>query len=277
MPELPEVETIANNLNAGNRDQPSLIGREILRASLIWERTLAEPGPNEFPERIAGQSILSIGRRGKFLRIQLSTDAILIHLRMSGDLRVESGAAPIGKHSRLILELAGGIRLAFVDPRKFGRVWLTANPDSILGGLGPEPLDDTFTPQALFEALRGRRRQLKPLLMDQSIIAGLGNIYTDEALHLARLHPLLTSQSITFEQAERLWRSIRSVLRAGIQRNGTSIDWVYQGGDYQKFLRVYGRSGQPCVECGAPIERIIIGQRSTHFCPYCQPSSGYQD
>lgn len=277
MPELPEVETIANNLRGGMGDQPSLIGRDILRASLLWERTLAEPSPSEFPERITGQSFQSIGRRGKFLLFQLTADSLLIHLRMSGDLAVEPVAAPVGKHHRLILDLAGGIRLAFVDPRKFGRVWLTADPDSILGGLGPEPLDDGFTTQGLFEALRRRRRELKPLLLDQSFIAGLGNIYTDEALHLAHLHPLQPSQSITFEQAERLWRSIRSVLRGGIQRNGTSIDWVYRGGDYQKYLRVYGRSGQPCGECGAPIERIIIGQRSAHFCPHCQAPSGYQD
>lgn len=167
--------------------------------------------------------------------------------------------------------------MVFNDTRKFGRVWLTADPDSILGGLGPEPLAENFTARLLFDELQSRRRQLKPLLLDQSFIAGLGNIYTDEALNLARLHPLDVSHSLTYEQAERLWKSIQTVLQAGILRNGTSIDWVYRGGDYQNYLRVYGRAGKPCPECGAIIERMSVGQRSTHYCPRCQVSPGYQD
>jgi len=277
MPELPEVETIAANLRRGFGDSPSLIGRVITRAHLLWQRTLAEPSPEEFSEWIKGQVIQSIGRRGKFLRFQLTEDFLLIHLRMSGDLLIEAVEAPTGKHHHLILELAGGVRLAFVDPRKFGRVWLVADPDSVLGGLGPEPLDGAFTAQKLWESLGTHRRQLKPLLLDQTFLAGLGNIYADEALHLARLHPLTSSQSVTNEQAERLWLSIRSVLQTAIQRNGTSIDWIYRGGDYQNYLRVYGRTGEPCITCGAAIERTLIGQRSTHFCPHCQPPPDYQD
>ncbi|HSF79968.1 MAG TPA: DNA-formamidopyrimidine glycosylase [Anaerolineales bacterium] len=277
MPELPEVETIASNLRHGFEGQPSLLGREIIGSHLFWERTLAQPAPDDFSRRIKGQRIESIGRRGKFLVFHLSLEYLLVHLRMSGDLWVEKTNTPIGAHYRLILNLAGAIRMVFNDTRKFGRVWLTADPDSILGGLGPEPLAENFTARLLFDELQSRRRQLKPLLLDQSFIAGLGNIYTDEALNLARLHPLDVSHSLTYEQAERLWKSIQTVLQAGILRNGTSIDWVYRGGDYQNYLRVYGRAGKPCPECGAIIERMSVGQRSTHYCPRCQVSPGYQD
>jgi formamidopyrimidine-DNA glycosylase len=139
-----------------------------------------------------------------------------------------------------------------------------------LGSLGPEPLDETFTAQDLHRALHARQRQLKPLLLDQSFLAGLGNIYTDEALHLARLHPLTVSNSVSPEQSELLWRSIRQVLQEGILRNGASIDWVYRGGDYQHFFKVYQRTGNPCYNCGTPIERLVVGQRGTHYCPHCQ-------
>lgn len=274
MPELPEVETIAATLRTGTRGSPSLIGRRILGTQLFWERTLAEPTPVEFEVRVIDQSIEDIGRRGKFLVMNLSEDTLLFHLRMSGDLVVESCEAPIATHHRLILELDGGIRLAFNDTRKFGRVWLTSNPGAVLGELGPEPLSDTLTTTRFYEMLHARHRQLKPLLMDQSFIAGMGNIYTDEALHRARLHPLRDSHSLTIDETGRLLESMRSVLEEGIHRNGASIDWVYRGGDFQNYFRVYQRGGEPCPRCGAIVERIIVGQRSTHFCPSCQQLPG---
>jgi formamidopyrimidine-DNA glycosylase len=160
--------------------------------------------------------------------------------------------------------------LAFNDTRKFGRVWLTANPEHVLGKLGPEPFSRSFTPQWLHTALHNKRRQLKPLLLDQTFLAGLGNIYTDEALHIAKLHPLALSNSISAEQAVTLQAAVRRVLKEGIRRNGASIDWVYRGGEFQYHFRVYDRAGKPCPECGATIERIIVGQRSTHYCPNCQ-------
>jgi formamidopyrimidine-DNA glycosylase len=177
----------------------------------------------------------------------------------------------LAPHHRLILTLEGGQRLAFNDPRKFGRVWLMVDPGSVLGGLGPEPLSDVFTPGELYHRLQTSRRQIKPLLLDQSVLAGLGNIYTDEALHLAKLHPLTPANAITPLQAEGLWCSIRTVLEEGIRRHGASIDWVYRGGDFQNYFRVYHRVGEPCPECGAPIQRMIVGQRGAHFCPTCQP------
>jgi formamidopyrimidine-DNA glycosylase len=278
MPELPEVETIARTL------RPQLTGRTILGAELSWARTLAVPSPRAFKRRIQGQQIMDVGRRAKFLNLRLSRDSLLIHLRMTGDL-VLGEASGAEKYERLRLSLssvAGEERsgdllalhedrvLIFSDARKFGRVWLTPTPELILGGLGPEPFDGEFTPAWLYESLKHRHRQLKPLLLDQSFLAGLGNIYTDEALHRARLHPLRLSDTIRRRQAEALWEAIRSVLDEGIRRNGASLDWVYRGGEFQNHFRVYDREGQSCPVCGAKIKRLVVGQRGTHFCPRCQ-------
>jgi formamidopyrimidine-DNA glycosylase len=196
---------------------------------------------------------------------------------MSGDLSIKESTIKPEKHDRLILRLRssdseGGIlsQLVFNDTRKFGRVWLTANPEEVLGKLGPEPLSRQFTPIWLHQALHDKHRLLKPLLLDQTFIAGLGNIYADESLHLAKLHPLDSSDSVTVGQAEALHKAICTVLKAGIRRNGASFDWVYRGGEYQNHFRVYDRAGKPCPVCGTDIERIIVGQRSTHFCPTCQ-------
>jgi formamidopyrimidine-DNA glycosylase len=271
MPELPEVETIARMLRDGGGGSPPLRGRRIQSARLLWKRTLAVPPPSVFLPRICGQLIREIGRRGKFLVFSLEPDTLLIHLRMSGDLLVENSSDPLLPHHRLVLDLDNDLRLAFNDPRKFGRVWLVEDPNTILGRLGPEPLDEGFTVEQFAQRLRSTRRQLKPLLLDQSFLAGLGNIYADEALHLARLHPLQPAQTLNAEQAAFLWQSIRTVLQEGIRHQGASIDWVYRGGDFQNYFRVYQRTGQPCPVCGETIARIVVGQRGTHFCPRCQP------
>jgi formamidopyrimidine-DNA glycosylase len=271
MPELPEVETIRNALRNGGRKGDSIIDRRIQGSHLLWERTLAEPAPGEFQERILGQTVKDVNRRGKFLLLNLTPDTLLIHLRMSGDLLVEDQTAPLAPHHRMMLDLDGGIRLAFNDARKFGRAWLVADPQEVVGGLGPEPLEADFTPNELHHRLLTHRRQLKPLLLDQTFIAGLGNIYTDEALHLAGLHPLTISNTINGPQSEQLWFSIRQVLQDGIDRQGASIDWVYRGGDFQNYFRVYQRTGDPCPVCDAPIQRILVGQRGTHYCSNCQP------
>jgi formamidopyrimidine-DNA glycosylase len=287
MPELPEVETIRNILCSS-----PLIGKTIVDVDLLWTRTLARPSPQEFIRRTVGQSVIDIRRRGKFLIFHLAKQEpagermadssanefaanwfALIHLRMSGDLLLEPAGDPLPPHPRLILYLEGGLRLVFNDARKFGRAWLVSDPDTVLKNLGPEPLDPGWTPQDLYHALQSHHRQLKPLLLDQTFLAGLGNIYADESLHLAHLHPLTLSHHLSYPQAERLWGSIRSVLEEGIRRNGASIDWVYRGGEFQNYFRVYQRTGEPCLECGAQIVRITVGQRGTHFCPVCQPIS----
>lgn len=271
MPELPEVETIANGLRQGGFGNPSILNQRITEASLLWERTLAIPAAEEFYARVVGQTILEVSRRGKFLLLTLTPDSLIFHLRMSGDLLVEPAAAPIPPHHRLVLKLHNGFRLGFNDTRKFGRAWLVRNPADVVSGLGPEPFAAELTPAVFHASLLRCRRQLKPLLLDQAFLAGLGNIYTDEALFLARLHPLTSAQDLTFAQAEALLASIRQVLQEGIRHHGASIDWVYRGGDFQNYFRVYQRTGQPCLVCGAPLQRILVGQRSTHFCPNCQP------
>jgi formamidopyrimidine-DNA glycosylase len=278
MPELPEVETIARAVRDGGhldperKATPSLVGRKIIECHTLWERTLAEPSPAVFRARIVGQSIEQVNRRGKFLVFQLTQDNLLIHLRMSGDLIVSQTHEPFGTHFRLVLDLDRGLRLAFNDPRKFGRAWLLSDTEQVLGRLGPEPLDPSFTAQDLFHRLTQFRRQLKPLLLDQHFLAGLGNIYVDEALHEARLHPQIPSNLLTRSQVEQLWSAIRAVLSKGIHRQGASIDWVYRGGDFQNEFHVYRRTGEPCNRCNTPISRILVGQRGTHFCPYCQPA-----
>ncbi|MEN6481419.1 MAG: bifunctional DNA-formamidopyrimidine glycosylase/DNA-(apurinic or apyrimidinic site) lyase [Anaerolineaceae bacterium] len=277
MPELPEVETIVRALRDGGRGGPPIIDWVIEGARLLWPRTLAQPGQNEFLTQITRQRVGSVGRRGKFILLNLDTQTLLMHLRMSGDLRVEKSYSDDHKillpqlHDRLLISFTTEYRLAFNDTRKFGRVWLVNDPSEILGGLGPEPLDDQFTPKQLYERLQKSKRQIKPLLLDQTVIAGLGNIYTDESLNLACIHPLQISNTLAYTQVEILWAAIRRVLKDGIARNGASIDWVYRGGSYQNQFRVYQRTGEPCLVCGTPVEKLIVGQRSTHYCPMCQP------
>ena len=270
MPELPEVETIAHYLRDGKAGEPGIIGQVAAQPHLLWEGCLHTPSPAELLVRLPGQSVEQVSRRGKFLIIHLAVDQLIVHLRMSGDLRLEPSTDPIQPHDRFLLDFKDGIRLAFNDPRKFGRIWLVADPQEVVSSLGPEPLDPAFTPPDLYQRLHARHRLLKPLLLDQSFLAGLGNIYTDEALHLARLHPNLTSDRVTQEQAATLFMAIRKILQDGIAHNGASIDWVYRGGDFQNHFRAYQRTGLPCPVCGTPISRILVGQRGTHFCPTCQ-------
>lgn len=298
MPELPEVETVARNLRDGHPREPShdapqpengykvrepraeyltpppsavsIVGKTITGAQVLWPRTLAEPDAPTFYNQITGQQVEDVGRRAKYLILHLTKQKLIIHLRMSGDILVTPREQPIAPHDRLTLTLDDQYRLAFNDTRKFGRVWLVDDPATLFGDLGPEPLSDEFTPEWLYTALQRKNRQLKPLLLDQSFLAGLGNIYTDEALHRAGLHPLTPSGSVSASQAARLWATIRRVLEDGIRHNGSSIDWVYRGGGFQNYFQVYGRGGQACYTCGTPIVRIVVGQRGTHFCPHCQ-------
>jgi formamidopyrimidine-DNA glycosylase len=264
MPELPEVETIARQL------RPELTGQTILEAEVLWARTLAGLTPQEFCAGIAGKQINGVSRRAKYLDIQLAGYHLLIHLRMSGDLSMQDTGYEPATHDRLLLKLSDGRSLVFNDTRKFGRVWLTAHLGDVLGELGPEPFDPAFTAEELYRRLQGKRRQIKPLLLDQSFLAGMGNIYTDEALHKSGVHPLRLSDTINMQEAARLHAAIQAVLLAGIEHNGASIDWVYRGGAFQNYFRVYDREGQPCPVCGAVIRKIIVGQRGTHFCPNCQ-------
>jgi formamidopyrimidine-DNA glycosylase len=280
MPELPEVETIVRSLRnpkewstGGSRtlrEQPGVIGRQISGATLLWLRTLATPKPDEFIKQITGQVVQNVSRRGKFILITLNEWVLLFHLRMSGDLRVEDQGEPIQKHDRLIIDFTDHLRLVLNDARKFGRAWLVKDEKEVLAGLGPEPLDPTFTGVDLFKSWHRSSRAIKALLLDQGLLAGVGNIYSDEALFQAKIHPLTPGKSLTEENCDQLLRAVRTVLEEGIRRNGASIDWVYRGGDFQNHFKVYQRTGQACEICGSPIERLVIGQRSSHFCPVCQ-------
>jgi formamidopyrimidine-DNA glycosylase len=264
MPELPEVETIVRTL------RPELIGRNVLSAQVLWARTLATPVLPAFEQWIVGQTIVDVGRRAKYINLQLSNFSLLIHLRMSGDVYVQEDVDQPAKHDRLRLSLSGGRQLVFNDTRKFGRIWLVADANEVIGGLGPEPFDPSFTVQVFYENLHHFHRLIKPLLLDQHFLAGLGNIYTDEALHLSGVHPTRLSDTISASEAEKLFHAIRTVLQAGINHNGASFDWVYRGGSFQNYFQVYNRAGQPCPMCGTPIQRMVVAQRGTHFCPTCQ-------
>lgn len=270
MPELPEVETIARTLRDGANAAPGIVGKTITAAEVFWAKTIAAPDWQAFGPMIIGQKVRNVGRRAKYLVIGLDQDTLLIHLRMSGDLLLGPIGETLANHVRLALELDGEWQLAFNNPRKFGRVWLLEDPETLLGKLGPEPFDPTLTGQIFWNRLQRHKRQIKPLLLDQNFIAGLGNIYTDEALHLSRIHPQSRADMLDESQASTLIQKIRLVLEEGIRRNGASIDWVYRGGDFQNYFRVYQQTGEPCYFCATPIERIVVGQRGTHFCPTCQ-------
>ncbi|WP_394700508.1 DNA-formamidopyrimidine glycosylase [uncultured Ilyobacter sp.] len=199
---------------------------------------------------------------------------MLIHLRMSGRFEWADSPERPPRHVRAYFELDDGRRLLFCDSRKFGRIVYTDDLASAVGELGIEPLGPEFSAQRFAKMLRARRRLLKPLLLDQSVVAGIGNIYADESLFEAGLHPLTRSDDLRDEQIRRLWRSIRAVLRKAIRKNGTTIDWIYLGGNMQQHLNVYGRTGEPCRVCKTPIEALRVGQRGTHICPACQPLRG---
>jgi formamidopyrimidine-DNA glycosylase len=273
MPELPEVESIVQRLRQG-KDAIPLIGRLITHASLHWPRHIIQPSVSSFRRKIKGRAIKDLSRRGKYLVFTLDKGYLLIHLRMSGDLYLSPVNEPRGPYDHTIFFLDGPWQLRFSDARKFGLIYLLEKPGIILNRLGPEPLDPTFTPQDLSKRLKKHRRMLKPLLLDQSFIAGLGNIYTDEALHYAGIHPCVRSDTLSEDQANKLYDGIQATLREGLRQNGASIDWVYRGGNFQNQFRVYQREGEPCLICSTPIERIVVGQRGTHICPHCQPEKG---
>lgn len=271
MPELPEVETLARVLG------DLLVGRSILGVEVRWPRTVAAPDPETFVRRLAGRCICEIRRRGKWLLLGLDGEEwLLVHLRMSGRLAVKDADAPEDPHARVLFYLENGQRMCFSDPRKFGRMVLTACPEDWLGDLGPEPLDPALTPERLAQMLKGRRVRLKPLLADQRFLTGLGNIYADEVLWRAGLHPLRRANTLTPEEVARLHQAVREVLEEAIAHRGTTLaDRQYvlpdgRPGEFAAHLVVYGREGAPCPRCSTPIVRAWVGGRSAHFCPQCQ-------
>lgn len=264
MPELPEVETVVRGLRG------PLVGRTFTGVTVRWPNSVKTPIP-ELRQRLPGQRIEAITRRGKYLQFHLSGgDFLFLHLKMSGDLLVLPATEPDDPHVRTIFALDNGHQLRFKDMRKFGRVYLVSDPAQVVGKLGPEPLLDDFT-AADFRALFDRRSgRLKPLLLNQEFIAGIGNIYADESCHAAGLDPRRQVDTLSDDDLTRLYHAIRAALNAGIMHKGASLDAVYRGGEFQHHFRVYGRTGEPCLTCGAEIQRIVLGGRGTHFCSTCQ-------
>jgi formamidopyrimidine-DNA glycosylase len=274
MPELPEVQTIVNDLKAAGIE-----GAVITAAKVYWPRTIAEPSAISFCQRITGKKIEAVGRRGKFIVFELKDgDLLLIHLRMSGRLHLVVRDLPREKHEHVILNFRDGNQLRFHDTRKFGRIYLTADADKILGRLGLEPLTSGFTRKILARRLQRRKRRIKPLLLDQTFIAGLGNIYVDEALWESRIHPCRMAATLSDREIRALHRAIPKVLKRGLKNLGTSLGTgktnfysiaKHQGRNRDE-LKVFRRTGRPCRRCRTKIQRIVVGQRSTHVCPRCQ-------
>jgi formamidopyrimidine-DNA glycosylase len=276
MPELPEVETIAREL------RPDLVGRTILDASFDWPNQIKHPAPNDFAAALRGREVLSVDRRAKWVVAALGPQrdggdaaVLAIQVKMTGQLDVVPSDAARDKHVHVVMPLDDGRELRLRDTRKFGRlaVYAPEHADAVLGELGPEPLDQEFTLADFRRILRRRKGRLKTLLMNQEFLAGIGNIYADEALWRARLHPLRSGNGLRPDQERLLYLSLRDVLNEAIDRRGSSVD-SYRApegrGNMQNFLNVYGRTGKPCPRCGRPTKRIVIGARSTHFCSWCQ-------
>jgi formamidopyrimidine-DNA glycosylase len=289
MPELPEVETIARDLRG------LVTGARVRGAGVGWAATVRSHSPEGFGAAVAGRQIEGVGRRGKQLLIWLSPArgsaagpraepaVMTIHLKMTGQLFVVPAATPSDRHVHLVLSLTDGREIRFRDIRKFGRVGLyprdmaTGEPlpgaaDGVLAR-GAEPLADDFTAGRLASLLAGRRGRLKTLLMNQDFVAGVGNIYADESLWRARLHPLRAASTLRPAHARTLHSALREVLAEAVERRGSSVDdYTAPEGDgsMQDHLRVYQRAGEPCPRCGHPIRRIVVGGRATHYCPRCQ-------
>lgn len=273
MPELPEVETIVRELRQGG-----IIGRRIAAVDVYWARTIATSAPNIFAKRIVGQGILEVSRRGKWIVLTLSQDSLLVHLRMTGKFLLSDVSSIPSLHERVRLELDDGRCLSYEDQRKFGKWHLLRSPTDHLNSLGIEPLSDTFTWKALQNVLDGRSQAIKPFLLNQAFIAGLGNIYVDEALWQAKLHPLRRTNDLQVREIRALREAIVDVLNRGVEHRGTSLGTGLSNyfsvsgerGRNQTKLNVFRRENQACPRCHTKIVKIVVVQRGTHFCPTCQ-------
>lgn len=269
MPELPEVETVVQELI-----HQKLQGQTIEKVEVLWPKTVAIPSMGEFIQKMTHLTIERVARRGKYIVFSLSRGySLYVHLRMTGRF---SFTPP--HHTRLIVHLADGRTLYYNDPRKFGRWSLVKDTAHLESKLGVEPLDSDFTHQKLNQILTTRNRQIKPLLLDQTIIAGLGNIYVDEALWFAKIHPKTLSAQLTPKEIEQLFKGIQHVLWRGLSTKGTTLGkgksnfYRVDGsaGTHQEILYAFRRTGLPCPRCKTLIARILVGQRSSHYCPHCQ-------
>jgi len=271
MPELPEVETIAREL------RPLVVGRAITGVWFDWPNQVKHPTPSEFSAGVRGREILDVTRRAKWLVLPLSGgDVLAIQVKMTGQLDVVDPSTPRDKHVHVVFSLDDGRELRLHDTRKFGRVALYRHDEAgrLLDSFGPEPLDEAFSALDFRRRLAARRARLKPLLMDQAFIAGVGNIYACEALFRAKISPRKRAGRLSRNEAAALNEAVREVLREAINARGTTRldcrDAHGEVGEFSKRLRVYDREGESCIVCGTPIRRIVQGGRSTYYCPHCQ-------
>jgi len=272
MPELPEVETIRRDLG------PMLVGRSFAGVTLNWPKMVLYPSAEAFSRSLVGKTCNELDRRGKYLIVRLDGgEALILHFRMSGSLLVARGDE-LDPYCRALFTLDDGTTLCFRDPRKMGKMWLVEDEDVVVGRLGPELLEGGFTPQALARRLGNRTAPVKALLCDQTVIAGVGNMYADEALFAAGIHPLRRADSLSAEEMERLHGALTGVLGRAIGSHGASMtDYWRPGGEpgtAQFQFRVAHRGGRPCPVCGTPIERLPIRGRGSYFCPRCQGEPG---
>jgi formamidopyrimidine-DNA glycosylase len=270
MPELPEVETIKNELAS------QVISIRFVGVDLFWPKAVREPSAETFCQRLIGQEIMAIRRQGKYLLFQLSGgQTLILHLKMSGVLLLKNASCGPEKHTSAIFRLDGGSDLHFVDQRRFGAMWLTEDTNRVIGKLGIEPMDSSFTPAVLGNLSRQRRVATKVLLCDQHVIAGIGNMYADEALFVARIHPLKKANTLSSDEVERLHHSILKVLQEGVKDKGASINTYRrpdgETGKAHLEFQVAHRRGEPCLYCGSPIQRVSLRGRGTYFCARCQP------
>ena len=271
MPELPEVETVRRTL------APHVTGRRI-ESVRFYAPQPANGAPDTVAAQLTGRRIMELRRHGKYLLFQLDEGWMTVHLRMTGKLRFAAPDEQPGKHDHVVITLRGGRRLFFNDTRKFGRFRLCSTEEDPFADLGPEPLDEAFTVAVLRERLAGKSRMIKPLLLDQSCVAGLGNIYVDESLWQARIHPERRADTLSAAEIRRLHAAIREVLQRAVDNCGTTLGtgeanfYSVAGnrGRNADRLNVFRREGLPCPRCGTLLARSVVGQRGTHTCPACQ-------
>lgn len=271
MPELPEVETIRRDL------QPLVLGRTVTEAwvSPNAPKLVQLISPEEFCRLLAGRRIEEVSRRGKYLTFVLDRGLMwVVHLRMTGRLQHRAGGCPPHPHLRATFRLDDGTWLCYADLRKLGTMWLVDDWSLVHRGLGPEPLEEAFDHAAFHAVLKRRGAPIKSVLLDQTVIAGIGNIYADEALFAARIHPKTAAKALSSRAASRLHAAARDVLHAALGDRGSSfqdyVDAAGNAGGHQLKVKVFRRTGEPCYVCGTEIQRIKLGGRSTHFCPSCQ-------
>lgn len=272
MPELPEVETIKETL------KPSVLHKTIKKVTIYWERIIQYPEPDRFSALLQSQEILDMKRRGKYLLFYLTDDVLISHLRMEGKYGLYKKGDPIDAHTHVIFRFTDDTELRYKDVRKFGTMHLYRKGTEFhlppLHHLGPEPFSSSFNGNHLYERFQKTERVVKNVLLDQRIVAGLGNIYVDEVLYRCSIHPNTKARNLSFEQCETLAEETKTTLREAINAGGTTIrTYVNTHGDiglFQLNLYVYGQEGKSCKQCGVPIEKIKVGGRGTHFCPGCQ-------